>query len=353
MSFLENLARPTLLAPMEGVGHPAFRSLIANKGPVGMLCTEFVRVSRAPLSLKNLEGAVIKHPGVPLSVQVMGNDADKMADAAFYVSEAGADVVDINLGCPMPRVVRKGVGAAMLKDPALLRDVVGAMRQKVPGVLSAKVRAGFDNADDVFNNCQILQDVGVDFISVHPRKRNDFYKGVADWRIVETLKSTLTVPVIGNGDVWYAADALAMMERTQCDAVMLGRPAIRNPWIFRQIDELMRGIKPFEPSGQDVLGFIHEVRDCYAIEFSASKHGSLGKIKEIVRWIGRAIDDGGVFLKSALRAPTVDTLLVIAERSLAALPKELLDLSADGRFRFESSATRSRTVSTMPCRRRS
>src|SRR5688572_15008554 len=109
-----------MLAPMEGVGHPLFRAVVAEEGGLGIVCTEFVRVSRAPISEAALAREVVKFPGLPLSVQVMGNDADKMADAAAVVSRAGADVVDVNLGCPMPRVVRKGVGAAMLRDLVLL-----------------------------------------------------------------------------------------------------------------------------------------------------------------------------------------------------------------------------------------
>ena len=336
--MLESLRYRTLLAPMEGVSHPAFRSLIAKKGGVGMLCTEFVRVSRAPLAIKNLQRSVVKYADVPLSVQVMGNDADKMADAAAHVSDAGADVVDINLGCPMPRVVRKGVGAAILKDPVLLANVVGSMRERVQGVLSAKVRAGFDSSDDVFRNCEILEQVGVDFITVHPRKRSDYYRGVADWRIVRELKSMLSIPVVGNGDLWYAADALELSEQTRCDAVMMGRSAIRNPWIFRQLSELKVGKVPFDPSGDDVLSYLHEVRDSYAMTFSGSRNGGLGKIKEIVRWVGRSLDDEGVFLKSALRASSVDELFRLAESTLSGYPCKKLDLDAYGRFRFEVSA---------------
>ena len=164
-----------MLAPMEGVTHPEFRALAVEQGGVGIVCTEFVRVSRAALVPARLRQEVAKVEGVPLSVQVMGNDADKMAEAARLIEEAGADVVDINLGCPMPRVVRKGVGAAMLKDPKLLYEVVSEMRQSVRGHLSAKIRAGFDDAEHVVNIAEVVQRAGIDFLVVHPRRRCDFY----------------------------------------------------------------------------------------------------------------------------------------------------------------------------------
>jgi nifR3 family TIM-barrel protein len=318
---------------MEGVTHPTFRRLIAAHGGLGLLCTEFVRVSRAPLSPSALAASVVKAPDLPLSVQVMGNDADKMAEAAEHVSRAGADVVDVNLGCPMPRVVRKGVGAAMLKDPALLFDVLCAMRARTPGLFSAKIRAGFDTADEVVSIAKLVERAGVDFLTVHPRRRCDLYEGVADWRIVRVLREELRVPVVGNGDVWYARDALRMREETGCDAVMIGRPALRNPWIFRQIAELEAGVSPFRPSGDDVLGWMIAVRDAIA----ADGFSPLGKLKELVSWLGRAKDDGGEWKKATLRAPDVDAMLRVSETHLAGLPPLALDLDAHGSLALERS----------------
>ncbi|MCA9535613.1 MAG: tRNA-dihydrouridine synthase family protein, partial [Myxococcales bacterium] len=293
----------TMLAPMEGAGHPPFRAMVAERGGVGILCTEFVRVhgSDAPRSL--LERAIVKVPGVPLSVQVMGNDAELMADAAGIVAHAGADVVDINLGCPMPRVVRKGVGAAMLKDPVLLARVLGAMRAAVPGVLSAKIRAGFDPDCDASQQAvtiaRVVEDAGVDFIAVHPRRRADFYTGVADWRIVGELRQALSIPVIGNGDIWYASDFARMRAETGCDGVMVGRPALRNPWIFGQAAALAEGRQPFAPAGSDVVAYLEEA----AARIDAAYPGrAIGRLKEIARYIGRAVPDDFAFQREALRA---------------------------------------------------
>jgi len=329
----------TMLAPMEGVSHPAFREMMASKGGLGVVCTEFVRVSRGPLSAVALRREVVKVDGVPLSVQVMGNDADKMAEAAAVVSEAGADVVDVNLGCPMPRVVRKGVGAAMLKDPKLLFDVLSSMRAATPGLLSAKIRAGFDDAENVVSIARTVQDAGVDFIAVHPRRRCDFYSGVADWRIIRVLREELSIPVVGNGDIWYAADALRMERETGCDASMIGRPAIRNPWIFQQIASLRAGEQPFAPTGADVLSHLDDVRVRYAETHGDADRAILGKLKETVKYLLRGVPGSDAWYRDALRRESVDAMFEVLHGKLASLPADALDLDAHGAHGLESSGS--------------
>src|SRR6188768_1222377 len=244
---------------MEGVTNAAVREVLAGYGPVGLVCTEFVRISGGRISPTYLRKQVEKLPGVPLSVQVMGNDPELMAEAGAVVARAGADVVDLNLGCPTGSAARKNVGAALLKQPALLARLLATMRRGVPGLLSAKLRAGFDTTDDALSNARLVQDNGLDYLAVHPRRRIDHYRGSADWRIVTLIKRELGIPVVGNGDIWYAESALRMFEETRCDAVMLGRPALRNPWIFRQLSELLAGREPFRPSGADVAQHLKRI----------------------------------------------------------------------------------------------
>ena len=326
---------PTMLAPLEGVTHPEFRAIMAERDGLGILCTEFVRITKKPVFEDQLRDEVVKVPGTPLSVQVMGNVAERMAEAAGYVAAAGADVVDINMGCPVPKVVKKGVGAAMLKDPALLKRVLGSMRETVPGLLSAKIRAGFDDAAKVVHIAQCVQEAGADYIVVHPRRRADFFEGVSDWRIIGTLRRELDIPVIGNGDVWYAADALRMHAETGCDAVMLGRPALRNPWIFEQIAALLEGREPYRPTGQDLFEFMFNVRERYERRFADHRFGSIGKMKELTRYIGRTIDDKRVFMRSTLRLQTLDEMMFAFEKTLCPLEAEQLDLDAYGSLGLE------------------
>ena len=278
-----------ILAPMEGVSGPSFRSRIAALGGVGLVCTEFVRISRAPLDAKGMAKHVIKSRSLPLSVQVMGNEADKMAEAARLIEEAGADVIDINVGCPMPRVVRKGVGAALLKKPEVLRTLVVKMRRKVRGKLSVKLRAGWDDTsgyDAIVDICRMLEREGCDFVALHPRKRSDFYQGAADWSVIKLVKQALTIPVVGNGDVWRADDVLKMSRLTSCDAVMIGRPALRNPWIFAQAHALITGAHPVVPAADDVWRWVMQLDE----DFSSSSN-PLGKLKEHIRWLGCAFSD--------------------------------------------------------------
>ncbi len=313
---------------MEGVTHPALREMIASRGGVGVVCTEFVRVTKNPLGKKALKKHVVRPSRGALSVQVMGNDLFQMAEATELVTMAGADIVDINLGCPAPRAVRKGVGSAMLKDLKLLGRVVEAMRSRTSRPLSAKIRAGYDDSSGVLEIARVVQDSGADFLTVHPRRRVDFYDGVADWRIIARLALALSIPVVGNGDVWYAADALRMRKETGCQAVMLGRPVLRNPWIFLQIAALQSGEIPLRPTGDDVVRHVMEL--LWTLRSSFTETATLGMMKEQIRYLGRTIDDGGAFCKQALRQETTAALVAQVQEKMAGLSASELDLGAEG-----------------------
>lgn len=335
---LDFLAHPCVLAPMEGVGHPLFRSMIAAHGGLGLVCTEFVRIAGERLLPKTLDAAIVKAEGVPLSVQVMGRDLALMAEAAAYVESRGADVVDINLGCPTSCAARGGVGAAMLQDLPLLRQVLSGMRARVTGRLSAKIRAGFDDASHVLDIVACVEDAGADFLTIHPRRRSDGYRGVADWRIIQKVKEHARIPVIGNGDCWYAADVARMRRETGCDAVMLGRPALRNPWIFRQAHELAGGEQPFAPTGADVVSHLEDVARRYAARWP-NPLTVLGKLKEIVGFMGRALPDDRRFIRSAQRAGSVAEVLSIARQALGSRSAAELDLDAAGTIGLETSGS--------------
>jgi tRNA-dihydrouridine synthase B len=312
---------------MEGVTNPAFRELCARRPGIGVVCTEFVRISSSGIGKKHLEQQVVRAPGAALSVQVMGNHLEHMAEATEIVAAAGADIVDLNVGCPAPRVVRKGVGSAMLQDPELLSRVVSAMRARTRGCLSAKMRAGFDDAGGAVANARRIEAAGADLLTVHPRRQVDFYAGVADWRIIARIKSALSIPVIGNGDVWYAADALRMLRETGCDGVMIGRGALRNPWIFAQIDALLRGEPPPEPDGDDVLDHFDQLG---SLCVRRSGEQSLGMLKEQARYLTRTVPDGGQLLRAALRTETAAELRAVLGERFAGVSHTELDLGAHG-----------------------
>jgi tRNA-dihydrouridine synthase B len=311
---------------MEGVTNAAVRSVLAGYGPIGLVCTEFVRISGEQISPPYLRRQVQKVPGVPLSVQVMGNDPELMAEAGAVVAEAGADAVDLNLGCPTHTAARKGVGAALLKQPEKLALLLKTMRGAVPGLLSAKLRAGFDTTDDALRNAKLVEDAGLDYLAVHPRRRVDHYAGTADWRIIGLLRRELSIPVIGNGDAWYASSALRMIEETGCDAVMLGRPALRNPWIFRQINELASGREPFRPSGADLALHLRLLSRALTSHLGDAGQTPLGRLKEQLNYLARAIPNSLALQRSLLRQTELESFLDAADAAFTPLPAAALDL---------------------------
>jgi len=313
---------------MEGVTNAAVREVLASYGPVGLVCTEFVRIAGEKISRPYLERQVEKLPHVPLSVQVMGNDPELLAEAGAVVAQAGADVVDLNLGCPTSNAAKKGVGAALLKQPELLSRLLRTMRSSVPGRLSAKLRAGFDTTDEALTNAHLVEDSGLDFIAIHPRRGVDSYRGSADWRIVERVKRELSIPVVGNGDVWYAESALRLFELTKCDAVMIGRPALRNPWIFRQLSELLAGRVPFRPTGHDLALHFQNLAATLVRRSQEVAQSPLGPLKEQLKYVYAAIPDAMFPKRQLLQQSTLPLFLELATEAFARLPAESLDLGA-------------------------
>jgi tRNA-dihydrouridine synthase B len=330
---------PCVLAPMEGITSAAVRGVLASYGPLGMVCTEFVRVAGDRISEAHFRRQVRKLPGVALSVQIMGNEPRLMAEAAAVVASAGADVVDVNLGCPTACAARKNVGAALLRQPEELRRLLIAVRGAVPGLFSAKLRAGFDTWEDALEHGKLVEECGADFLTVHPRRGIDKYRGIADWRIIALLRRELRLPVVGNGDVWYAQDALRMVEETGCDAVMLGRPALRNPWIFRQIAELLAGQATFSPSGADLA---RHLRRLWAVMDAGRLEGRplpVGPLKEQFLFLIRAVPDGMAIRRRILALQTCEAFLDAVEEALGRLSPEELDLDARGRYGLERSGS--------------
>jgi len=229
------LANPVVAAPMAGVTDRAFR-IIARRFGCGLAYTEMVSDqallygNRKTLAILNREG----ESGV-LSVQIFGSNPDFLARAAQIAEEMGADIIDINMGCPTPKIVKNGEGAALMRDPALaariVREVVG--RVNVP--VTVKMRKGWDeHSANAVELALFVQEAGAAAVAVHGRLRTQFYSGKADWGIIRAVKEAVRIPVIGNGDVWSPQDAQAMLRETGCDGVMIGRAALGNPWIFRQ-----------------------------------------------------------------------------------------------------------------------
>lgn len=233
---------PTVLAPLAGITNLPFR-LLAKEAGCGLVCSEMVSanglVHRSRKTFQLMASAPAEKP---LSIQIFGADPAIMAEAARMVANAGADILDINFGCSVKKIVKTGAGVALMKTPETAEAVLTAVRKAVDIPLTIKIRSGWDpSGRQAFDIARIAEHCGVDAIAVHPRTASQGFRGRADWRIIADIKAAVTMPVIGNGDIETAEDAARMFEETGCDAVMVGRAAIGNPWIFSQIREVARG----------------------------------------------------------------------------------------------------------------
>ena len=244
---------PLVLAPMAGITDRQFRLILRRLGGIGLVTMEFlpadglVRRTRCTLRLLHYE-----EEERPLSIQVYGSDPSRMADAARVVEDIGADVCDINMGCPANTILRGCAGCSLMGDLDLASRIIRGVRNAIRIPLTVKFRAGL--CDDRLNYVElgrICEDAGVDAVALHPRTAKQMYRGQADWTRIAHLVDSLTIPVVGNGDVETPDDAVRMLRRTGCAGVMIGRASIKNPWIFRQIAELLAGRSPFAPRPED------------------------------------------------------------------------------------------------------
>jgi nifR3 family TIM-barrel protein len=287
----------TVLAPMAGVTDTVFRRLIRAQGGCGLLMTEFtsshgVVASTRPKAKKgrSFDYLFFEPEERPITAQLFGSDPEVMAEAARICEANGFDAVDINFGCPVKKVVTCNGGSGLLRNLPLVADILRKCRAAVKIPLTMKFRAGWNDHELVHvQMARIAQEEGLAAIALHPRTREQGYSGRADWTRIAEVKSAVRIPVIGNGDITAPADAVRMVELTGCDAVMIGRAASSNPWIFRQIAEYLATGSYYQPSELDRWRMMHTY---YRMLVEKGGLDIVGKMKQFATYFTHGVRNG-------------------------------------------------------------
>lgn len=299
---------PTALGPMAGVTDLPFRRLCREQG-CGLLYTEMVSAKAMYYGNKNtaplLKTGDWEHP---ISVQLFGSDPQLLADMAARLEEGPYDIIDLNMGCPVPKVVNNHEGSALMKDPQLVRQILAAMVHAVKKPVTVKIRKGWNESQvNAVEIAKIAEDCGVAAIAVHGRTREQYYAGKADWEIIRRVKEAVSIQVIGNGDVTDGESALRLMRETGCDGIMIARAARGNPWIFREVKAALAGEPiPPKPTQKEMLSMLLRHAKMQTEEFG--EHMGILQMRKQVAWYTAGYPNSARLRREVNLAETMEDL---------------------------------------------
>ncbi|MFL6467865.1 MAG: tRNA dihydrouridine synthase DusB [Pyrinomonadaceae bacterium] len=300
---------PLILSPMAGVTDYTFRRLIKRRGGVGLVVSEFISVEGLtrgnPKSKRQMR---FDEEERPYAVQIFGGQPERMAMGAEMAEEVGADILDVNCGCPAPKVVKNGGGSGLLRDPDRLETILKEIKKSISIPLTLKLRTGFsDTTINVVEVAKMAEQCGVEHIQVHGRTREQGYKGLANWDLIGQVKHAVSIPVSGNGDITSLEYGMKRWEETSVDGILIGRGAMQNPWIFRQFQDVLAGREPYQPDLSKKKAVLLEFFEMCLEEMPELV--ALGKMKQLAGQFTKGLVGGAQFRQTLYHSHSASEIL--------------------------------------------